>query len=85
MSVGAPDRVTERKAEPQGNQVVLSWKNPSIDAQGNVLSELTGVKIFRDDVLVTTVSVTADKIGEAMDYTDTNLSDGSIRFMPRIV
>lgn len=76
VSVGAPDRVTERKAEPQGNQVVLSWKNPSIDAQGNVLSELTGVKIFRDDVLVTTVSVTADKIGEAMDYTDTNLPDG---------
>lgn len=84
VPAGAPDRVLERKVAASGNSAVLSWRNPSVDAQGNALTELTGVKVYRGEDLVTTVAVTADKIGQPMEYIDENLSDGlySYRLVP---
>lgn len=84
VAAGAPDRVTERSVEPQGTSVRLAWKNPAIDAQGNPLTQLTGVKVYRNNELVTTVTAGNDQIGASMEYTDTNLSDGlySYRLVP---
>lgn len=76
VAKGAPDRVTERKAVADGKNVVLTWKNPSIDAQGNALTEITEVKIVRNGEQVTTVAMTSDKIGKEATYTDSSLADG---------
>lgn len=67
-----------------GNSAILSWRNPSFDAQGKALTELTGIKIYRGEELVTTVTVSSDKTGQSMEYTDENLQDGlySYRFVP---
>lgn len=80
VAKGAPDRVTNRKVVAEGKNVVLSWTNPSIDAQGNPLTEITGVKIYRGEELVTTVAATNDNIGKAATYTDANLSDGLYKY-----
>ncbi len=70
---GAPDRVTKRKATVNGNSVTISWTNPTTDAQGKSLTELTGVKVMRDSQVVATVAAT---IGGESTYTDTGLADG---------
>ena len=84
VPVGAPDRVLDRKVVASGNSAILAWRNPSFDAQGKALTELTGIKIYRGEELVTTVTVSSDKIGQSMEYTDENLQDGlySYRFVP---
>ncbi|HIY49671.1 MAG TPA: T9SS type A sorting domain-containing protein [Candidatus Barnesiella excrementavium] len=84
VAPGAPDRVTERRVEPQGTSVRVVWKNPTIDAQGNPLTQLTGIKVYRNNELVATVTAGNDQIGTLMEYTDTNLSDGlySYRLVP---
>ena len=84
VPVGAPDRVLDRKVVASGNSAILSWRNPSFDAQGKALTELTGIKIYRGEELVTTVTVSSDKTGQSMEYTDENLQDGlySYRFVP---
>ena len=76
VAKGAPDRVLGRSATADGKSVVLKWTNPAIDAQGNALAEITGVNIYRNDVLATTVAMTADQIGKEVTYTDANLTDG---------
>lgn len=76
VAKGAPDRVTNRKAMADGKNVVLTWTNPSIDAQGNDLAEITGVKIYRGEELVATVAADNANIGKAATYTDANLADG---------
>lgn len=76
VAAGAPDRVLNRRAEANGNNITLTWTNPSVDAQGNALTELTSVKIYRDKELIATVSVTADKIGQTMTYSDAGVSEG---------
>ena len=75
VPVGAPDRVLDRQVSASGNNVTLSWRNPSIDAQGNPLAELTSVNVYRDGELVESVSVTG-QMGEMAEYTDTGVSDG---------
>ena len=69
VPVGAPDRVLDRKVVASGN---------------SAMTELTGIKIYRGEELVTTVTVSSDKIGQSMEYTDENLQDGlySYRFVP---
>lgn len=69
---GAPDRVTARKIATQGSEVTIEWTNPVIDAQGEPLASLDGVKIYRDGSLLTTVA----KTGATGKYTDTNVTDG---------
>ena len=73
VATGAPDRVTARKATVNGNSVTLTWTNPTTDAQGNTLSELTGVKVVRDSQVVATVTAS---IGGESTYTDSGLADG---------
>ena len=73
VAKGAPDRVTERKAQGAETSVTLTWKNPAVDAQGNALGELKGVKVLRDGKQV--ADITTDvKVGAAMSYTDKNLA-----------
>lgn len=76
VAKGAPDRVTGRTATADGKSVILKWTNPTTDAQGNALTELTGVKIYRNGELATTVEMTAEQIGKEVTYTDANLADG---------
>ena len=80
VAKGAPDRVTNRKAVANGKSVVLSWTNPSINAQGEALAELTGVKIYRGEELVATVAANNDNIGKVATYTDANLADGLYKY-----
>ena len=74
---GAPDRVTNRKASANGNTVTVSWTNPSIDAQGNPLTELTAVKVYRDGSLIKTIDMAAGQIGQAASFVDENVATGS--------
>lgn len=76
VSKGAPDRVTERKTESYTDKTVISWKYPAIDAQGNNLTELTNVYIYRDNELIQTLSLTAGNIGQTGTYTDNTAAKG---------
>lgn len=76
VAKGAPDRVTNRHIEAKGKDVKISWKNPSINAQGNTLTELTEIKIYRNDVLIKTISASSSDIGNDASYTDLSLADG---------
>lgn len=67
----APDEVTDLKIEPDkdgGLSVVLSWKNPEFTYEGDILTELSGVKIFRDGALIKTISSVS--AGTPATYTD---------------
>lgn len=70
VAKGAPDRVTDRKAEVTGNSVKLTWALPTKDAQGNALASLGGVKVLRDGTQVASLDATA------VEYTDNNVSEG---------
>lgn len=77
VAKGAPDRVTDRKAKAGENTVVLTWKNPETDAQGNPLAVLKGVKILRDGKQI--ADITSDvKVGSVMSYTDKGLTTGTV-------
>lgn len=67
---GAPDRVTDRSISAQGTDVTVAWTNPVIDAQGNALESLDGVKIYRDGALLSTVD------NSTLKFTDSNVPEG---------
>lgn len=67
---GAPDRVTGRSITTNANEVTIEWTNPVIDAQGNTLESLDGVKIYRDGSLLSTVD------NSTLKYTDSNVPEG---------
>lgn len=75
--VGSPDRVTNRKAIAKGNDMTISWVNPSVDIQGNAMADFLGVKIYRDGTLVATINYTIADAGKAVSYEDKGLSAGS--------
>ena len=77
VAKGAPDRVTDRKAQGAETSVALTWKNPSVDAQGNGLNELKGIKILRDGKQIADITANV-KIGAAMSYSDNNLASGTV-------
>ncbi len=77
VAEGTPDRVTNRKALASGNNMTISWVNPTINAQGNELTELSGVKIYRDDELVATVNMTIADAGKTATYEDKGLTNGN--------
>ena len=58
------------------NKVTVSWTNPSEDAQGNELSELTKVIIYRNGVAIQEIPVTTAEIGKAANWTDETVSAG---------
>ncbi len=79
VAAGAPDRVTNREWVLEENGVAISWVNPTIDAQGNELTELTGVKIVRNGEVVFTADASAANIGNKMTFHDI-VSEGSYSY-----
>lgn len=74
VSDNAPAAVTNLAvtAAPNGaNEATLTWKNPTKTYQLENLSELTGVKIYRDNQLIETIATT--EVGASMSFTDTNV------------
>ncbi|MCH5220648.1 MAG: T9SS type A sorting domain-containing protein [Muribaculaceae bacterium] len=84
VAAGAPDRVLDRRAAIDGNNVVLSWTNPGITAQGTALTSFAGVKIYRNDELIATVNLNLDNAGKQSQYTDANVPEGvyEYKFVP---
>ncbi|MCU6769348.1 T9SS type A sorting domain-containing protein [Barnesiella propionica] len=79
VAKGAPDRVQSKTATADKtglNKVTVSWTNPSEDAQGNELSELTKVIIYRNGVAIQEIPVTTAEIGKAANWTDETVSAG---------
>ena len=82
VAKGAPDRVLGRKIglfNNTANTVELKWILPEVDAQGAKLTELKGVKIYRNNELLYTddFGVNADKMpGLMQNYYDKDLKDG---------
>lgn len=72
----APSKVENRKVKVTDSDVTLTWTNPTNDAQGNALTDLTAVKIFRNGVYLATISMSTENIGQTSTYTDTGLSKG---------
>lgn len=74
----APAQVTEMKVVAAANGVgeaTITWKNPTTTYQLEALTELTGVKVYRNEELITTIETSA--VGEEMTYTDTNVPSGN--------
>lgn len=70
----APARVTELVVTPAANgasQATITWTNPKQTFQLQNLTELTGVKIYRDGELIETVATT--EAGAKMSFTDTDV------------
>ena len=78
--VGSPDRVTNRKAIAKGNDMTISWVNPSVDIQGNAMADFGGVKIYRDDALLATVNYSIADAGKDVSYVDNGVSAGTHRY-----
>lgn len=76
VSLNAPDSVQAIQIAPAEQGVLkatLQFNAPSKTLGGETLSSLTGVKIFRDDQLVTTVPA---QPGQAVTYQDETPSNG---------
>lgn len=76
VSLNAPDSVQAIQIAPAEQGVLkatLQFNAPSKTLGGETLSSLTGVKIFRDDQLVTTVLA---QPGQAVTYQDETPSNG---------
>ncbi len=70
----APARVTELVVTPAANganEATITWTNPKQTFQLQNLTELTGVKIYRDGELIETVATT--EVGAKMSFTDTDV------------
>ena len=71
-----PTRVFNMQVEemPSFDAVHVSWTNPSLDINGNVLTEITSVTIRRnfEEIAV----LTDAEVGHNMEYDDTNLEPG---------
>lgn len=70
-SAGAPTYVSNFVAETKEenpDEVVLSWVNPTLSYDRNDLTQLSGVKIYRNGEAVADVATEA--IGESMTWTD---------------
>ncbi|MET3731514.1 carboxypeptidase regulatory-like domain-containing protein [Moheibacter stercoris] len=82
VAATAPNSITNFSMEAQIDsqfRAVLNWTNPTIDFQGNTLTDLTGVKIYRGThpmnlQLVTTLT---SSVGQAQTYTDILPGEGS--------
>ncbi len=70
----APAQVKNLNVVPDANgasSAVISWENPTLDYQLNTLSALDGVKIYRNEELIATL--TTSEPGAAMEYNDSNV------------
>jgi hypothetical protein len=60
-------------ADPAGAlEVLVSWVNPAVDENGNPLTELNEIRLYRDATLIYTD--TAPVIGEPASYTDASVA-----------
>lgn len=75
--IGSPDRVTDRKAIATGNYITISWTNPDTDTQGNTMEDFSGVKIYRDETLISTIDFTIADAGQAASFEDKYVTAGS--------
>lgn len=74
----APARVTEYSlSRPDSNEkvVTLTWKNPTKNYNLETLTELTGVKIYRDGELIHTEATTTT--GAAVTWVDNTVENGT--------
>lgn len=74
----APAQVREFKAATLGDatlQVDLTWKNPTWNYQREELSDIKGVKIYRDGELIEDIAT--DVIGGEMSWSDTSVEKGT--------
>lgn len=73
----APAQVTDLSvvsAENGVDNAIITWKNPSKNYNGDKLTDIQGVKIYRNDTLVATVETTS--VGGSMTYTDSSIGYG---------
>lgn len=73
----APAQVRNLVVTPAANGVgeaTITWENPSWNYNRETLSDLKGVKIYRDGELITTVETTTT--GASNTYKDTNVPSG---------
>jgi hypothetical protein len=71
----APAQATNFSVTPDAAgalSVVIAWTNPDTNVDGGTLTELTDVKVYRDDTLIHTVSTPT--MGNAETYTDTDVT-----------
>lgn len=78
-NTSAPGAVTNLVITPGANgalHALLEWTNPSFDNGGNILTELTAVKIYRDNELINTVD--NPPIGGNSSYTDYSVPNAAM-------
>ncbi|MDR0682753.1 MAG: choice-of-anchor J domain-containing protein [Dysgonamonadaceae bacterium] len=75
----SPAKVDNFSFTPESSgalEATLSWKNPAKKINGSDLSNLTGIKIYRDDQLVHTAS--DPTVGEEQSWTDVSIPESKI-------
>ncbi len=80
---GSPGAVTDVVATPEaggGTSVALSWKNPTVTAQGETLTSLTAINIYIDDAETPSHTITNPTIGGNASWTATGLNNGVVNF-----
>lgn len=76
ISAAAPGPVTDARVErdPAGGiSATISYTAPSVDWDGNLLTDLGGIKIFRDGTLVVTRT---PAVGTADSFVDDDVTEG---------
>ncbi len=68
-----PRSFTVTAAPKGGNEATLAWVNPSTDYMGDALTELSGVRVYRDGNLIHTADGTVAEA--AQTYTDNTISE----------
>lgn len=74
----APENLKLTPAAEGANSVTIEWTNPTKNIEGGDLTELSGVNIYRDGTLLTTVGDA--KPGAAMSYVDNTVGSGVITY-----
>ncbi len=71
---GAPTKVTLKRGDKGALTATLTWTNPTHNYQNEVLTSLSGVKIYRNGQEVATVNTT--EVGKAgVTWTDSNVPE----------
>ena len=73
---GSPSRVTEATAEAEGMSVKVSFKAPSLTADGAGLTELSSIEIYRGGSVEAAHSIDNPAAGAACTWTDTEAKAG---------
>ncbi len=79
ISVGIPSSVDNLTATPNEDgelSVDLSWTNPTLTAQGDVLTSLTEINVYLDNNLDPIYTISNPIIGEEVNYNVSSLTNG---------